>query len=35
MLLVDVHELDVVLADSVIVGTLEDKIDDVRSVFSF
>lgn len=35
MLLVNVHELDVVLADPIIVGTLEDKIDNIRRIFSF
>lgn len=32
MLLVDVHELDIVLADSVALGALEDQVDDIRRV---
>jgi hypothetical protein len=35
VLLVDVHELDVVLADSVRLGTLEHEIDYVRRVLGF
>ena len=34
MLLVNVHQLDVVLADAIIRRTLEDEIDDIRAVFS-
>ena len=34
MLLVDVHELDIVLADSVALGALEDQVDDIRRVLS-
>ena len=32
MLLVDVHQLDVVLADSVALRALEDEVDDIRRV---
>lgn len=35
MLLINVHELDVVLAQPVVLCTLEDKVDDVRRIFSF
>ena len=34
MLLVDVHELDIVLADSVALGALEDQVHDIRRVLS-
>ena len=32
MLLVNVHQLDVVLADSVALGALEDEVDDIGRV---
>ena len=35
MLLVDIHQLNIVLAKSVGVRTLEDKVDNIGGVFSF
>ena len=35
MLLIDVHQLDVILADSVRIAALKDEVDDIGRIFSF